>query len=300
MISKKVTHLFFLVIMLLTILGTTCQNARNYLSPEGPKFTGNYADHPGVFNDSLKVVTFNIKFAREVDQAIKTLRDSTALSGADIILLQEMDETGTEKIAKSLHYDYVYFPATVHPQTGRNFGNAILSRWPLQDVRKIILPYEFFLNKTRRIAVAASLKIDDINLRVYSVHTATVVLSEEKRMAQADSIIRSVSKSRPYIIVGGDFNTMFEKNVKDLDRIFRANGFIRASRGAGATLETGPVEFTMDHIYTKGFAALAEGVVETGASDHQAEWVMIAITPETDQYKTVTLPEAVPYTVEMR
>jgi endonuclease/exonuclease/phosphatase family metal-dependent hydrolase len=290
MITHKAGHFFFTLLLLFAVSSTTCRNARNYLSPDSPRFTGSYADHPDIFNDTLKVVTFNIKFAREVNQAIETLRDSTALSGADIILLQEMDETGTEKIAKSLHYDYIYYPATVHPQTGRDFGNAILSRWPIQDVRKIILPYEFFLNKTRRIAVAATLKIDDLSLRVYSVHTATVVLSEEKRLAQADSILRSISRSLPYIIVGGDFNTMFEKNVKDLDRIFQANGFIRASRGAGATIEAGPVEFTMDHIYTKGFVVLSTGVVETDASDHLAEWVIIAIPAEANQYKTVTLP----------
>jgi len=79
-----------------------------------------------------------------VDEAIKNMRDNSNLSGANIILLQEMDETGTEKIAKSLHYDYIHYPATVHPQTGRNFGNAILSKWPLQDVKKILLPYDFF------------------------------------------------------------------------------------------------------------------------------------------------------------
>ncbi len=142
----------------------------------------------------------------------------------------------------------------------------------------------FFINRTRRIAVAATAVIDDISIRVYSVHTATVVLSEEKRLAQADSIVNSISKNRPYIIVGGDFNTMFEKNVIDLDKIFQTNGFSRASRGAGATVEKGPFDFTMDHIYVKGFEVLSSGTVETGASDHSAEWVILAIHPHPEAY----------------
>ena len=41
------------------------------------------------------------------------------------------DEMGTAAIAETLGYNYVYFPAAVHVESGQNFGTAVLSRWPL-------------------------------------------------------------------------------------------------------------------------------------------------------------------------
>ena len=52
-----------------------------------------------------------------------------------------MDEPGARAFADSLGFGYVYFPATLHPVTGRDFGNAVLSRFPIEDERKIVLPF---------------------------------------------------------------------------------------------------------------------------------------------------------------
>src|SRR5262245_47892387 len=95
---------------------------------------------PSPLRGRVRGITFNIRFAREIDRAIALLIEDRDLQGADLVFLQEMDAPGTERIAAALGMHYVYYPATVHPGNGRDFGNAVLSRWPLRDEHKIVLP----------------------------------------------------------------------------------------------------------------------------------------------------------------
>jgi len=264
-------------ILLLVPLWLACGAPKNYLSPEGPKFTHNYVREPHIASDTLKVITFNIKFARKIQQAIEDLKTIPELQAPDIILLQEMDEAGTDSIAKSLKFNYIYYPATVHPQSDRNFGNAILSRWPIHNYKKILLPYEPPLAKTKRIAVSSYISHPKLELLVYSVHTATAIISAKKRLEQSDSLLHSISEEHDNIIIGGDFNTVFSKNVRDLEEIFSKNGFFRASRDAGTTVRWNFLNFTMDHLFVKGLDFIAAGTTETGASDHKPIWVWLKI-----------------------
>lgn len=272
---RHVTKAIFLLVSLGIIGRISCSAPRNYISPDRPKFTGSYAPDVETFNDTLKVVSFNIKFAEKIKQAISELQTQPQLRNADIILLQEMDESGTDSIASSLSYNYVYYPATVHPQSDRNFGNAILSKWPLHSHKKILLPYEPVLGKTKRIAVSSYVAHPKNDLLVYSVHTATAVVSAEKRLSQADSILNSISRQHPQMIIGGDFNTLFSQNVRDLEAVFLKNGFLRASREAGPTVEKAFLNLTLDHIFVKGLELIGSGTTETLASDHKPLWVLL-------------------------
>jgi endonuclease/exonuclease/phosphatase (EEP) superfamily protein YafD len=267
----------FLIILLLATVWLACSAPKNYLSLEGPKFTQNYAKSPITASDTLKIITFNIKFAHQIQQAIEELMTVPELQGPDIILLQEMDEAGTDSIARSLKFNYIYYPATVHPQSDRNFGNAILSRWPIHSDKKILLPYEPPLAKTKRIAVSSYISHPKLELLVYSVHTATAIISAKKRLEQSDSLLHSISEEHDNIIIGGDFNTVFSKNVRDLEEIFSKNGFFRASRDAGTTVRWNFLNFTMDHLFVKGLDFIAAGTTETGASDHKPLWVWLKI-----------------------
>jgi endonuclease/exonuclease/phosphatase (EEP) superfamily protein YafD len=258
-------------------LWLACSAPKNYLSPEGPKFTNSYGTLPAAGSDTLKIISFNIKFARKIQQAIEELKIQPELQDPDIILLQEMDEAGTDSIARSLNFNYIYYPATVHPQSDRNFGNAILSRWPLHSDRKILLPHEPVLSATKRIAVSSYISHPRLELLVFSVHTATVVVSAKRRQEQADSLLQSIAEEHDHIIIGGDFNTLFSQNVKDLEKAFSKTGFIRASRDAGHTVRWNFLKFTMDHVFSKGLEVLATGTVETSASDHKPLWVWLKI-----------------------
>ncbi len=128
-----------------------------YDTPEGPWWEGRYAGAPLSSGSLITVVNYNIDHGREVTKAIEAFETHEPLPGADIILLQEMDEVGTERMARALGYDFVYYPATV-ARHGRNFGNAILARWPLSRARKLILPELHPVNGVMRIAVGATVQ----------------------------------------------------------------------------------------------------------------------------------------------
>ncbi|HDZ59187.1 MAG TPA: endonuclease/exonuclease/phosphatase family protein, partial [Actinobacteria bacterium] len=117
-------------------------DTENFCKPDGPRYEGSYAGGSARFSGELNVVSWNIKFAREIDTAIAELNETDQLRNADIMLLQEMDDEGVDAIARSLGLNYVYFPASVHCRTGKKFGNAVLARWEISGSAKLLLPHE--------------------------------------------------------------------------------------------------------------------------------------------------------------
>jgi endonuclease/exonuclease/phosphatase (EEP) superfamily protein YafD len=257
--------------LILCLFCVSCGFSSNYDGASGPVFSGQYSDFPSDFSGAIKVVSYNISFAEHIDLAIQELGE---LEDADVILLQEMDEASTELVAKSLKYDYVYYPAAVHPRHGKNFGNAILSKWPIRDPDKIILPHTNPLTGQMRIAVKALIAVDGIDVLTYSIHTETPWLSARKRNDQYDTVLDSVGAGYEHVIVGGDFNTFARQSIEELEGRFGGAGLQRASRGTGATARYAGIGFTLDHVFTRGMSVVGVGkLIEAAASDHLPIWV---------------------------
>ncbi len=254
----------------------------NYLDPDSPKFEGNYSDGAPEFDGDMKVISWNISFSKEIEKAIEELRQVEALQGAEVILLQEMDEAGTEAIAKALAYNYVYYPASIHSRHGRNFGNAVLSKYPIVDSEKIILPHRNPANDQIRIAVRALLNLGDEEMSVYSAHTETFWLGQDSRDDQVTLLSEKVDPDYSTVIVGGDFNTLTPASEQVLTDQMEIAGLEPATKGAGATVGFGRFGLQLDHIYTRGFDSLRSGVwQESEASDHYPLWVeLVAVTEE--------------------
>ena len=142
---------------LLAAASAACATATSYLDPAGPlhefRRDANAAapEAPG----TLRVVSFNIAYAVEIDRALEVLRGEPSLRAADVLALQEMDAPGTERIARALGMNAVYFPSGVHPRHDRDFGCAVLSPWPLGEPRKLVLPHAARVNRLRRSAASA-------------------------------------------------------------------------------------------------------------------------------------------------
>jgi len=92
---------------------------------------------------TLRIVTFNVQYAQHIDRAIALLESSAALRDADVIALQEMDAPGTQRIAAALGMSYVYYPASVAPATGRDFGTRSCHGGP-RGRCEIVLPHRGF------------------------------------------------------------------------------------------------------------------------------------------------------------
>ncbi|HYN80492.1 MAG TPA: endonuclease/exonuclease/phosphatase family protein [Gemmatimonadaceae bacterium] len=148
----------FAYLLLAASLLAGCRTGRNYPDTEGPRYAGRPAiDRPGrpAKGDTVRVVSFNIAFGRRADSAIALLKSNPALRDADVILLQEMDARSTRRVADALGFWYVYYPAIFSMRTQRDFGNAVLSRWPIVEDRKIVLPHVSRYARTHRTAIAA-------------------------------------------------------------------------------------------------------------------------------------------------
>ena len=246
----------------------------NYDDPLEPRFADSFSNERPAFDGTIKVVSYNIGFGENVDRAIQELTEFDELRRADIILLQEMDEAGTQSIAEALQYNFVYYPASVHSHHQKNFGNAILSRWPISDSEKILLPYVNPRNRQRRIAAKAVINVEEFKVLTYSVHIETFWLGRRKRDGQIALLMNSIDGSYHHVVVGGDFNTLTPKSIRELEKKFDRIGMERASKSTGCTVTYPFFGFTLDHVFTKGMSVSGSGISgEAEASDHVPIWV---------------------------
>lgn len=254
-------------------------DAENYREPDQPRFAADYADDAYDFRGELKVVSWNIKYARKIGTAIAELTAVAELRDAGILLLQEMDETGVESIARTLRYNYVYYPASIQRRTGRKFGNAILARCPISSTGKLQLPHLSPRTGEIRIATYALVAPGGSELLIYSVHTETFALDAVSRREQFHVLAEDVQRcNRSRVLVGGDFNTLKAKDVRALEQRFAEAGLERASAGGGHTQKTGFIGFKLDHIFTRGMTAIDGGVWRgTKASDHYPVWQLFSL-----------------------
>ena len=237
--------------------------------------------------DSLRVVSWNIQYGENFEQALREINANPDLADADIILLQEMDPEGARHMAEKLGMHHVYGAASVSPYHKKLFGNAVLSRWPIIDDQVLILPHETLLTGHRRIAVAADIDLGGVTVRAISIHTATVVMDQEKRIEQAKAARDSLGGFAGPVIIGGDFNTVSEYDVTLLRQAMRRLRMKTVRLPEGPTISNKYKKLpgsdsVLDHIFCKEFEQGSRGVVrETLASDHYPLWAVLA-TPWPD------------------
>jgi endonuclease/exonuclease/phosphatase family metal-dependent hydrolase len=257
------------VAFLCVVSAAGCKTATNYLDPSGPVYRGSSDSAAPEFKD-IRVVTFNIEFGVHVDGAIAALAGHPALRGADIVALQEMDAPGVEKVAAALHMNYVYYPVSLNPKYGRDFGNALLSPWPIEDSRKILLPHASRFLKQGRAAVTARVWIAGRVVQVYCLHLISPFGgSPGSRRDQADVVLADARNVEGPVIVAGDFNT------HGLGDRFEAAGFSWPTRDVGDSVRG----FSFDHVFVRGLRleGTEAGVArEVRASDHRPVWVALS------------------------
>lgn len=221
---------------------------------------------------ALRVLTWNIAFGTHTLRAMRAIERHAAEEHADILLLQEMDERGTAEIADHLGLNYAYVALSVHPKSGRNFGNAVLSPWPLSGVEAVPLPHTAAIQGQPRAALGATVEIGGGAVRAFSVHTETPVLSHRRRLRQFVTIGEAVDQwTASPVVVGGDFNTASRRSVRAVTGELERRGLYRVSAEDGPTFRRGGRAFFLDHIFARGLVPTDTAVlVDHEASDHDA------------------------------
>ena len=261
-------------LFVVAVLVTGCRTQGNYTTIEGPRYHGEPPPHiaPASARDTIRIASFNIEFALRIDSALAVLETDSALSKADIVLLQEMDAPSTRYVARELGMWFIYYPATRHFKHRRDFGNAVLSRWPIIDDSKIILPYPARFHGNVRIATAATIKIDTMVVRVYSVHLGTI--ANNTRSQRAEQLEAIMEDAEPYtrVILGGDMNDA------SIGEVAVEKGYAWPTKEGPRTALIG----RLDHIFVRGLFipdSAAAGTVRNNrnSSDHLPVWAVALV-----------------------
>jgi endonuclease/exonuclease/phosphatase family metal-dependent hydrolase len=272
------------ILIAAALVVSSCATAQNFLDPEGPRYVGSYgrttAEAATTFRQSpIRVVTFNVRMAEDTNGAIALMTRAEPLRQPDILLLQEMDSAGVERMAAALGLNYVYFPGSVYPTSHREFGTAVLSPWPLEDERKIVLPHASLTTRVRRVVTSAVVRRGDLRIRAYAVHLPPpIAITAGDRKEQVRTIVADVAAHDETIVVGGDFND------RDVGPWFQAAGFGWLTDSLPGTSRHVGHWFSLDHVFARGLrlarVAGAAGTVDAGStSDHRAVWVLLEPNP---------------------
>ncbi len=262
-------------LVLAAILAVSCGTV-NYLDPSGPSYEAHFAEAaPPAAGERLRVVTFNIEYAKKMDLALQLLREDPALQDVDILALQEMDAPATEKLARELGMNSLYVPSAVHPSTDRDFGCSILSPWPLVEPGKVVLPIAAFGSGVRRSAVRATVLWGERRVRVYSVHLPSPLgVTGGARRQQLEVLLADAEDTEDPVLLTGDFNS------KDVGKQITAAGFSWPTRDVGTTSKFFFFGMSIDHIFARGLPS-PEGIASAGAvkdnrgsSDHRPVWAL--------------------------
>jgi endonuclease/exonuclease/phosphatase family metal-dependent hydrolase len=263
--------------------GLACASATSYLDPGGPLHEFRREPDPPapLASGPLRAVSFNIAYAVHIDRALEVLRTHAALRDPDVLALQEMDAPGTARIAKALGMNAVYFASGIHPKYGRDFGCAVLSPWPLEGGRKLVLPHAARVSGLRRSAAVATVVRGSERVQVYSVHLPSpLAISGGSRREQLRVLAQDAATSPDPVLIAGDFNSYGK--LEELER----GGLVWLTRDLGDTTRVKllgiPItSLSYDHFAARGLE-LAPGVPGLGvvsdnhdASDHLPIWALL-------------------------
>jgi endonuclease/exonuclease/phosphatase family metal-dependent hydrolase len=247
--------------------------------------------------DRLRIVTFNVKDGGiDPAQLAASFREHPNLATADIVLLQETEAfpvegaTRVSRLAQELGMGWFYAPA--RPEKSGTLGDAILSRYPLEDLAVMQLPLA--PHKRQRIAVTASLRIGDQAIAIVTTHLDTSLNITERILQARPAIIDQPIAS----IVGGDFNTnpyAWQESTVPLiptsqiidtdqaplfDEYMARLGFANPTADLGPTNERLGILSRLDAVFVRGFEVVDRGVErDITSSDHWPVWVEIKIQP---------------------
>ncbi|HUF46660.1 MAG TPA: endonuclease/exonuclease/phosphatase family protein [Vicinamibacterales bacterium] len=166
----------------------------------------------------LRVVTYNIHRAIGMDRRKRPDRIARVLSdiNADVIALQEVIGSGpagpghAEQLGAALGMGWVMAPT--RELRRHQFGNVILSRYPLQDHARLDLSWKTCEPRNaHRVAVDLGLG----TLHVHNAHLGTALLERRYQAPRLASWIHDRRVALPKLVVG-DFNEWGRGLVSDV------------------------------------------------------------------------------------
>jgi len=199
----------------------------------------------------LRVMSFNILHGTNSSGTMTLEKQADAIKAAkpDLVGLQEVDD----KVDRSRRVDQAkrlgeltgmhYAFGAHYEYQGGHYGNAILSRFPLSDVRdyRISLFSKDGTTETRNLISATATLDDGSTVVIASVHMG---LNQESRLVQAEEIVDYLDDSGVPTILTGDLNA--EPGTPELARLQKL--FAATGTSVTGTYPVGAPAKTIDFI----------------------------------------------------
>lgn len=270
--------------------------------------------------DEITVVAYNILRGFEADAQLAAITESGDIATPDVLLLSEVDRgcrrTQFRNIARdyaeALGFYYVYAVEFVELPGDRGetgpydpplceHGNAIVSRYPLGNVR----PIRHAENRSwytppgfpdpdeprlgGRIAIAADMKVGERVVRLYALHLESTLSTLRIRDAQAVEIAKDGADVPYPVIAGGDLNAFFAKLDFESNRTADATTqafFTRGYTDAHAALPLAerdtifdPVPLIIDFVFVRNANVVEASLCPRDRcgtlSDHLPVWATV-------------------------
>jgi len=160
----------------------------------------------------LRVATYNVHRCRGLDGRTRPERIARVLRaiGADVVALQEVVGAGprggghAEEIGAALGMGWVMAPA--RQLRGHQFGNAVLSRFPITHHLAHDLSWKTCEpRRVQRVDVAVDAPGGGCTLHVYNVHFGTAILERTHQAERLAAIVSDRYVTGPKLVLG-DFN----------------------------------------------------------------------------------------------
>ncbi|GAB4016236.1 endonuclease/exonuclease/phosphatase family protein [Spirosoma koreense] len=191
----------------------------------------------------------------------------------DLVALQEVD-VNTERSGKGLNQAkelarltgmHFFFSKAIDHQGG-DYGVAVLSRFPILDSTRFILPIDPAIGGETRTIAAITVEVDKGKKLIFAC--THLDLKEPNRVSQAERIVKEFGASGLPMILGGDFNALADSKVIQ----FLDQTFIRSCQHCAPTIPVEKPNRAIDFImYKPGsmFKPASTRVIdEQYASDH--------------------------------
>ena len=164
------------------------------------------------------------------------------------------------------------FGANLVQADGHRFGNAILTRYPVEATTNIRLPRA--AGSEPRGMLHAVLRVEGRTVDVYSVHlTQGARHGLPQRIAQAEAITRVLHTSSRPTILAGDLNSQPGTLPVRILRGYLLDAQEQGGTGTGATVPAGAPVNRIDYVlYDNHFRPTPGGtrVLPSASSDHRA------------------------------
>lgn len=276
--------------------------------------------------DEITVLAYNLERGFQIDRQLPLIQSGSLFPVPDVLLLSEVDRgcrrTDFRDIARdyaqALGYFYVYTTEFVELPSDRGetgpydpplceHGNAIVSRYPLGNVRQIRhaenrswytppgFPEPDEPRLGGRIALAADMKVGERLVRLYTLHLESTLNVLRIRDAQALEIATDADDIETAVIAGGDLNAYFAvfdfQNGTTKDgptQAFLSHGFQDAHSTLplaerATSFDAGPL--IIDFLFGRKVEVRAAGVCPRercgDLSDHLPVWATFALPGST-------------------